>query len=291
MTTSAQSFILTIKCRDAVGIVAAVSSALATNDAFIVESSHFGDDETGLFFMRTVFRVGGTHFKTADDFRLALAPVIHRFGMEVNLYDADHRPKVMLAVSRHGHCLNHLLHRWHSDELPVDVVGVLSNHEDMRRLVEWYGLPYYHLPMHQGDKQAQEALLLDRFETSGAELLVLARYMQVLSDDLCRRLEGSCINIHHSFLPSFKGAKPYHQAHGRGVKVVGATGHYVTADLDEGPIIEQETIRVDHAMDADTFVRVGKDVENIVLARAVQWHAERRVLLNGQRTVVFRHGA
>ncbi|WP_077034873.1 formyltetrahydrofolate deformylase [Pelomonas sp. KK5] len=284
------TYILTIKCRDAVGIVAAVSSALAASEAFIAESSHFGDDETGLFFMRTVFRVAGSRFTTVDDFRLALAPVTHRFGMELNLYETARRPKVMLAVSKHGHCLNHLLHRWHSDELPVEVVGVLSNHEDMRRLVEWYGLPYYHLPM-QGDKPAQEALLLDRFETSGAELLVLARYMQVLSDDLCRRLEGRCINIHHSFLPSFKGAKPYHQAHGRGVKVVGATGHYVTADLDEGPIIEQDTIRVDHAMDADSFVRVGKDVENIVLARAVQWHAERRVLLNGHRTVVFRHGA
>ncbi len=284
------TFILTIRCRDAVGIVAAVSSALAASEAFITESSHFGDDETGLFFMRTVFRVAGPRFTTIEDFRLALAPVTQRFGAEMHLYDALHRIKVMLAVSKHGHCLNHLLHRWHSDELPIEVVGVLSNHEDMRRLTEWYGLPFHHLPM-QGDKRAQEAQLLDRFESSGAELLVLARYMQVLSDDLCRSLEGRCINIHHSFLPSFKGAKPYHQAHGRGVKVVGATGHYVTADLDEGPIIEQDTIRVDHGMDADSFVRLGKDVENIVLARAVQWHAERRVLLNGHRTVVFRHGA
>ena len=290
MTHHHPTFILTIRCRDAVGIVAAISSALAASEAFIAESSHFGDDETGLFFMRTVFRVAGTRFITLDDFRVALAPVALRFGIEMNLFDALHRPKVMLAVSRHGHCLNHLLHRWHSDELPIDVVGILSNHEDMRRLAEWYELPYHHLPM-TGDKSAQEAQLLERFEGSGAELLVLARYMQVLSDELCRELEGRCINIHHSFLPSFKGAKPYHQAHGRGVKLVGATGHYVTADLDEGPIIEQDTIRVDHAMDAETFVRLGKDVENIVLARAVQWHAERRVLLNGHRTVVFRHGA
>ncbi|TDP61240.1 formyltetrahydrofolate deformylase [Roseateles toxinivorans] len=287
--TTAPTFILTIRCRDAVGIVAAVSSTLAASGAFISESSHFGDDETDLFFMRTVFRVAGSRFTTIDDFRLALEPVAERFGMQMDLYDAKHRPKVMLAVSKHGHCLNHLLHRWHSDELPVDVVGVISNHDDMRRIAEWYGLPYHHLPM-QGDKPAQEAQLLDRFESSGTELLVLARYMQVLSDDLCRSLEGRCINIHHSFLPSFKGAKPYHQAHGRGVKVVGATGHYVTADLDEGPIIEQDTVRVDHAMDAEAFVRLGKDVENIVLARAVQWHAERRVLLNGHRTVVFRHG-
>src|SRR6218665_1000459 len=290
MTHHQPTFILTIRCRDAVGIVAAISSALAASEAFIAESSHFGDDETGLFFMRTVFRVAGTRFITLDDFRVALAPVALRFGIEMNLFDALHRPKVMLAVSRHGHCLNHLLHRWHSDELPIDVVGILSNHEDMRRLAEWYELPYHHLPM-TGDKSAQEAQLLERFEGSGAELLVLARYMQVLSDELCRELEGRCINIHHSFLPSFKGAKPYHQAHGRGVKLVGATGHYVTADLDEGPIIEQDTIRVDHPMDPETFFRLGKDVENIVLARAVQWHAERRVLLNGHRTVVFRHGA
>ena len=169
-------------------------------------------------------------------------------------------------------------------------MGVLSNHDDMRGLVAWYGLPYHHLPM-KGDKPAQEAALLEKLALAEAELLVLARYMQVLSDDLCRRLEGRCINIHHSFLPSFKGAKPYHQAHDRGVKVVGATAHYVTADLDEGPIIEQDTVRVDHGMGADDFVRLGKDVENIVLARAVQWHAEHRVMLNGHRTVVFRHGA
>jgi formyltetrahydrofolate deformylase len=285
-----QSYILTIRCRDAVGIVAAVASALAASDAFISESSHFGDDGTGLFFMRTVFHPVGERFTTLDDFRVALAPVARRFDMQLALYDATQRMKVLVAVSRHGHCLNHLLHRWHSGELPVDVVGVVSNHDDMRRLVEWYGLPY-HLLAPDGGKPAQEAQLAERFEASGAGLLVLARYMQVLSDDLCRRLEGRCINIHHSFLPSFKGARPYHQAHERGVKVVGATAHYVTPDLDEGPIIEQDTVRVDHTMDADAFVRLGKDVENIVLARAVHWHAEHRVLLNGQRTVVFRHGA
>jgi formyltetrahydrofolate deformylase len=280
-------YILTIRCRDTVGIVAAVASALAAADAFITESSHFGDEGTGLFFMRTVFRPTGERFRTIDDFRVAIAPVAHRFAMQADLHDAARRMKVLLAVSRHGHCLNHLLHRWHSDELPVDVVGVVSNHDDLRRLVEWYGLPYLRLPA-DGGKAAQEALLLERFASAGAELLVLARYMQILSDGLCRRLEGRCINIHHSFLPSFKGARPYHQAHDRGVKVVGATAHYVTADLDEGPIIEQETVRVDHTMAADTFVRLGKDVENIVLARAVHWHAEHRVLLNGRRTVVFR---
>ena len=287
---TSHSYILTIRCRDAVGIVAAVASALAASDAFITESSHYGDPGTGLFFMRTVFTPRGERFVSRDDFHLVLAPVAQRFEMQVQLHDAAQRLKVMLAVSRFGHCLNHLLHRWHSGELPVDVVGVVSNHDDMRRLVEWYGLPYHHLPM-AGDKPAQETRLLERFAESGAELLVLARYMQVLSDGLCRELEGRCINIHHSFLPSFKGARPYHQAHDRGVKVVGATAHYVTADLDEGPIIEQDTVRVDHGMDAESFVRLGKDVENIVLARAVHWHAEHRVMLNGDRTVVFRHGS
>jgi formyltetrahydrofolate deformylase len=199
--------------------------------------------------------------------------------------------KVMLVVSRHGHCLNHLLHQWQAGELPVDIVGVISNHEDMRRLVDWYGIAYHYLPVAAGEKAAQEAQLFQAVADSGAELTVLARYMQVLSNDLCQRLEGRCINIHHSFLPSFKGARPYHQAHARGVKVIGATAHYVTADLDEGPIIEQDTARVGHSLSADDFVRLGKDVENVVLARAVHWHAEHRVLLNGQRTVVFKQGS
>ena len=280
-------YILTLRCRDVAGISAAVASTLAANGAFITESSQFGDDDSGTFFMRTVFTAPGVPAGTMASLRAALAPVEARFAMELSLHDRARPMRIMLAVSKHGHCLNHLLHRWHSGELPIEIAGVISNHDDMRSLVEWYDLPYHHLPM-QGDKPAQEKRLLDTFESSGAELLVLARYMQVLSDDLCRRLDGRCINIHHSFLPSFKGARPYHQAHARGVKVVGATGHYVTADLDEGPIIEQDTVRVDHAMEADAFVKLGKDVESVVLARAVQWHAERRVLLNGHRTVVFR---
>ena len=283
---SSPHFILTIRCRDTVGIVAAVSTALADSQAFITESSHFGDPETQLFFMRTVFRPTGALVSTLEDFRAALAPVADRFDMELSLQPADRRTKVLLAVSKHGHCLNHLLHQWHGGELPIDVVGVVSNHEDMRRLVDWYGLPYHHLPMTEG-KPAQEARFRDAIASSGAELTVLARYMQVLSDEMCRHLEGRCINIHHSFLPSFKGAKPYHQAYARGVKVVGATAHYVTSDLDEGPIIEQETQRVTHALDADAFVRMGKDIESVVLARAVRWHAEHRVMLDGSRTVVF----
>lgn len=290
MTKRADRFILTLRCQDAVGIVAAVTTALAACDAFIVESSHFGDPGTGLFFMRTVFEARGSACVSRADFELAVAPVITRFGIDAQLVNAAKPPKVLLAVSRHGHCLNHLLHQWHGGELPVDVVGVVSNHDDLRRLSEWYGLPFHLLP-DEGGKAAREARILELFEASNAELLVLARYMQILSDDLCNSLKGRCINIHHSFLPSFKGAKPYHQAYDRGVKVVGATAHYVTADLDEGPIIEQDTIRVDHGLDAEAFVRLGKDVECGVLARAVRWHCEHRVLLNGHRTVVFRHGA
>jgi formyltetrahydrofolate deformylase len=280
-------YVLTIRCADTTGIVAAVSSALAAHDAFITESSHFGDPGTKLFFMRSVFTLGDGSGASLTDIEAALAPVRERFGMRLDLHEQSQRMKVLVAVSKHGHCLNHLLHRWHADELPIDVVGVVSNHDDMRRLVEWYGLPYHLVPAGDG-KAAQEARLWDLFGASGAELLVLARYMQILSDDLCRKLEGRAINIHHSFLPSFKGARPYHQAHERGVKVIGATAHYVTADLDEGPIIEQETVRVDHGMTAEAFVRLGKDIENVVLARAVNWHAERRVMSNDKRTVVFR---
>ena len=285
------SLVLTVRCRDQVGVVAAVASALAASDAFITESSHYGDPETGLFFMRTVFRAVGTRFTTRADFELALAPVARRFDMSLGLHVAAQRIKALLVVSRHGHCLNHLLHQWQAGEMPIDVTGVASNHDDMRRLVEWYGIAYHHLPIVGGDKQAQEAALMEVIGESGAELTVLARYMQILSDDACRTLEGRCINIHHSFLPSFRGAKPYHQAHARGVKVIGATAHYVSPELDEGPIIEQDTVRVGHSLDADDFVRLGKDVESVVLARAVHWHAEHRVLLNGRRTVVFKPGS
>lgn len=289
MTNMSTHFILNIRCKDAVGIVAAVSSALSAAEAFITESSHFGDADTGLFFMRTVFRPTGGHFITREDFASVMLPVVKRFDMELALHLADQPMKVLIAVSNHGHCLNHLLHQWHGGELPIEVVGVVSNHDAMHRLVDWYGIPYYHFPM-AGDKAGQEAKILQLVNDSGAELTVLARYMQVLTDDTCRQLQGRCINIHHSFLPSFKGAKPYHQAHARGVKVVGATAHYVTSDLDEGQIIEQDTVRVGHGLNSEAFVRIGKDVENVVLTRAVRWHAERRILLNGNQTVVFHQG-
>jgi formyltetrahydrofolate deformylase len=210
--------------------------------------------------------------------------------MQSDIVAADARPRTVIAVSKAGHCLNQLLHMWHSDELPIDVVAVLANHEDLRRLVEWYGIPFYHLPVDPADRLAQQQAFLRAVEKSRADLVVLARYMQILSAQMCAALSGRCINIHHSFLPSFKGARPYYQAHTRGVKVIGATAHYVTTNLDEGPIIEQQTTRVDHTMTAEDLTRAGKDIESAVLVRAVRWHAERRVLLNGQRTIVFRHG-
>ncbi|MBV7482225.1 formyltetrahydrofolate deformylase [Bordetella sp. BOR01] len=285
-----KSFVLTICCRDTTGIVAAVASTLAAAEAFIIESSHYGDATSEMFFMRTVFRPTGTRVTSRSEFLDVLLPVSHRFGMALQLHESDRKMKVVLAVSRLGHCLNHLLHRWHAGELGVDLVGVVSNHDDMRRLVDWFGIPFHHLPMNES-KQEQEDRFWDVVQEADAELTVLARYMQVLSDRMCQRLEGRCINIHHSFLPSFKGARPYHQAHERGVKVVGATAHYVTPELDEGPIIEQDVVRVGHGLSTEALVRIGKDVENVVLARAVQWHAEHRVLLNGHRTIVFQQGA
>ncbi|MDE1950025.1 MAG: formyltetrahydrofolate deformylase [Burkholderiales bacterium] len=283
-------YVLTGRCPDKVGVIAGLTTALARLGAWISESSNHGDAETGLFFVRTVFHIEGTGEQTQARLNEALAPFVEAFAMELDLRPTAQKTKVLLAVSRFGHCLSHLLHKWHSNELPIDVVGVVSNHADLRRAVEWYGLPFHHLPIVDGDKRSQEQAILRLIDDSGAELLVLARYMQVLSDEMCRALQGRCINIHHSFLPSFKGARPYHQAHQRGVKVIGATSHYVTPDLDEGPIIEQDTVRVSHGLEAEDYVRLGKDVENIVLARAVQWHAERRIMLNGQRTVVFPRG-
>jgi formyltetrahydrofolate deformylase len=215
-------------------------------------------------------------------------PVAERFAMDWSVHPAERRCRVLVAVSQAGHCLNALLHRWSIGTLPVEVVGVVSNHTDQQRLVEWYGLPFHHLPIEAGRKAGQEAQLLDLVEDSGAELFVLARYMQILSEDACARLAGRCINIHHSFLPGFKGARPYHQAYERGVKVIGATAHYVTPDLDEGPIIEQDVQRVDHTMLPADLVEIGHDLEAAVLIRAVRWHAEHRVFVTGRRTIVLR---
>jgi formyltetrahydrofolate deformylase len=282
------TYILTVSCPDAVGIVAAVASFLAERDAFITESAHHGDPDTGRFFMRTEFRGAGARFTGIDSLRDAFAPVAETFRMDWSMTDAALRPRVVVAVSKFGHCLQHLLYRWKSGGLPVEIVAVISNHDDMRELVEWHGVAYHHLPVTSGEKAAQEQRFLDIVHHADADMVVLARYMQILSDEMANALSGKCINIHHSFLPSFKGAKPYHQAFARGVKIIGATAHYVTADLDEGPIIEQEVARVDHTQTPDQLVAIGQDIEAMVLARAVQWHAEHRILMNGGKTVVFR---
>ncbi len=286
---TAPSMILTFTCADRVGIVAAVTGALAECDGFITDSQQYADLESARFFMRVVFQPGGNRFPAEfDAIHAKIVPVSQKFGFAWVLTSSDERPKVLIAVSKTSHCLNDLLHRWSIGSLPVDIVGVVSNHETLRGMTEWHGLPYHHLPVDPADKPAQEAALLALFTDSGAELLVLARYMQILSPATAAALTGRCINIHHSFLPSFKGAKPYHQAHARGVKLIGATAHFVTTDLDEGPIIEQAAERVDHRASVEQMIATGRDIEAQVLARAVGWIAERRVLMNGARTVVFR---
>jgi formyltetrahydrofolate deformylase len=279
--------ILTITCPDGPGIVAAVTGNLTENGANITEAAQFGDASTKRFFQRIVFEPG-PWIDGDDGFHGAFKPIAERFQMEWALHDAGARAKAVIAVSKIGHCLADLLHRHHSGDSAIDICAVVSNHEDMRDLVEWHGIPYHHLPVTPETKPAQEEKILSVVEDTGAELLVLARYMQILTAPTSERLAGRCINIHHAFLPGFKGARPYHRAHERGVKLIGATAHYVTPDLDEGPIIEQAVERVDHAHTPADLVSIGRDIECTVLARAVRWHAERRVLLNGLKTAVFR---
>lgn len=294
MTVPAQQpderrWILTVACTDRVGIVAAITGALAAVGGFVLDSQQYADLDSGRFFLRIAFMGTSQAFPASETGLHALvAPIAERFDMEWTLDDAARRPRVLIAVSNTSHCLNDLLHRWSTGSLPIEPVGVVSNHETLRPLTQWHKLPYHHLPIDKADKAAQEAALLALFDETGAELLVLARYMQILSAQTVAALAGRCINIHHSFLPSFKGAKPYHQAHARGVKLIGATAHFVTGDLDEGPIIEQAAERVDHRATPDDLIATGRDIEAQVLARAVGWIAERRVLLNGQRTIVFR---
>jgi formyltetrahydrofolate deformylase len=279
-------YILTLTCPDQRGIVHAVSSFLLVTGCSIVDSQQYGDPANGVFFMRVHFRAEepGVDLTALSN---GFAATGVSFHMNWQIHEAEDRMPVLIMVSRFGHCLNDLLFRQSSGALPVRVPLVVSNHGDFRQLVESYGIPFVHLPVEPGAKAAQEARLLELIEEHGIELVVLARYMQVLSPEVCKTLEGRIINIHHSFLPSFKGAKPYHQAHERGVKLIGATAHYVTADLDEGPIIEQDVVRVGHGMTPEQFVAAGRDVESRVLSRAVGWHAEHRVLLGSRRTVVF----
>jgi formyltetrahydrofolate deformylase len=278
-------YVLTLSCPDKQGIVHAVSSYLFMTGCNIVDSQQFGDQDTGLFFMRVHFSADAA--VTADKLRASFAAIGGAYHMEWAIHPSDERMRIVLMVSKFGHCLNDLLFRASIGALPVAIAAVVSNHTDFRDLVGSYGVPFHHIPVTRETKADAEAQLLALVERENVELVVLARYMQVLSDDLCGKLSGRIINIHHSFLPSFKGAKPYHQAHARGVKLIGATAHYVTADLDEGPIIEQEVERVGHEVTPGQLVAIGRDVECQALARAVKWHSERRVLLNGRRTVVF----
>lgn len=278
-------FILTLACRDDFGIVAAVSGALSSLGGFIIESSQFGDSNTERFFMRMVFSlkqpVDGAYVKEN------LLPVIKRFDMTARLIPYDFKPKTLIMVSKESHCLNDILHRAFAKTLPIEVMGVVSNHQSLKAMAQWYNIPFHHIAVDEESKaQAEEELRL-LIANHTIDLVVLARYMQIFSSRLCEELGGIAINIHHSFLPSFKGARPYHQAFERGVKVIGATAHYVTKDLDEGPIIAQETINVSHDHSPERLVAMGRDVECTVLSRAILLHAEARVLLNGHKTVVF----
>ncbi len=288
-------FVLTLSCVDTTGIVHAVSGLLYQAGCNIIDSQQFGDvqseDSTGLFFMRVHF-AAPDHLADAQTLDKLFSHVREQFKMTAQIRALSRKPRVLIMASKHGHCLNDLLFRWRSGWLPIDIPAIVSNHPDYAELAASYGIPFHHLPLPTGAsadvKRQQEQQVEALVQQEGIDLVVLARYMQILSPEFCAFLKGRAINIHHSFLPSFKGAKPYYQAHDRGVKLIGATAHYVTADLDEGPIIEQDVERVDHTLSPEDFTAVGRDVECVVLARAVKWHVEHRVLMNGHKTVVFR---
>jgi formyltetrahydrofolate deformylase len=291
----APQFVLTLSCRDTKGIVYAVSGLLYQAGCNIIDSQQFGDldgdDATGLFFMRVHFEAP-PHLADTATLDTLFAHARQQYALDLHFHALGRRPRLLLMVSQHGHCLNDLLFRWQSGQLAVDIPAIVSNHTTFADLAAGYGIPFQHLPLKGGSdaatKRAQEQAVESIIEHERIDLVVLARYMQILSPDFCAALKGRAINIHHSFLPSFKGARPYFQAHARGVKLIGATAHYVTADLDEGPIIEQDVERVDHTMSAEDFTAVGRDIESRVLARAVRWHVEHRVLMNGHKSVIFR---
>jgi formyltetrahydrofolate deformylase len=279
--------VLTILCPDTTGIVAAVAGYLSGRGIFIDESSHFGDPDTRRFFMRTRFTPPAAGFSRTE-FAHGFRPIAERFQMQWQVHDTGVLPRVLVMVSRHDHCLNDLLYRYRTGALGMQIPAIVSNHMDLAGLAEWHRVPFFHVPVTPQTKPQAEARLLDIVEDTKADLIVLARYMQILSPGLCERFPGRIINIHHSFLPGFKGARPYHEAHARGVKLIGATAHYVTPDLDEGPIIEQTVERADHSQSPEDLAAIGRDVECITLARAVKLHLEHRVFLNGRRTVVLR---
>jgi formyltetrahydrofolate deformylase len=282
-----KEIILKLSCPDQPGIAALVLTFFADNGYNIVESSQHEDPSNQTFFMRTVFSYPDVS-SSIHDLEQAFGKSVKHLNMSWDMRDSSNKLRILIAVSNWGHCLSKLLTTWHRGQLPVDIVGIVSNHESQREIADWYQIPFHYLPISKETKPQQEQQILDCMHESNAELLVLARYMQILSDDMCKKLAGNAINIHHSFLPGFKGAKPYHQAYDRGVKLIGATAHYVTSDLDEGPIIEQGVDRINHANQPDELVEVGRDIETVVLNRAVRWHAEGRIILNGKRTVVFR---
>ena len=286
MSIKEANFVLLISCQDCKGIVAAVANSIASQDCNIVESSQFGDAPTGQFFMRIAMAV--PEGSTIEKFTEAFTPVATAYRLDWQIHDLKCKPRAIIMVSQGGHCLNDLLYRASTGRLPMEVTSIVSNHTTWQRRAEHEGIAFHHLPITPHNKVEQEAQLLALIEEQQVDLIILARYMQVLSDDVCRRLDGRVINIHHSFLPGFKGAKPYHRAYERGVKMVGATAHYVTPDLDEGPIITQDVSIVDHADTVDDLIAQGQDTESRVLARAVKLHLEHRILLSGNRTVVFK---
>lgn len=282
-----RDFILTISCPDTTGIVYNVSKFLFDKGCNILDSAQFGDDSTNLFFLRIHFSVPISAGLDESNLESEFAPIAAQFNMQFGFKDAKVKPRVLMMVSKFGHCMNDLLFRWKSGNLPCEIPAIVSNHQDFALLAASYGVPFYYLPVDQANKQKQETQIRQIIQQEKVDLVVLARYMQIMSPDFCADLRGKVINIHHSFLPSFKGAKPYQQAFDRGVKLIGATAHYVTSDLDEGPIIEQDVARVDHSLTPEELTARGRDTECMVLARAVKWHCEHRVILNGSKTVVF----
>jgi formyltetrahydrofolate deformylase len=280
-----RAYILTLSCPDRPGIVHAVSGFLLERGGNIEEAAQYNDHDTGLFFMRVQFACDQLTF---EDLKAQLRFFAEPFKMAWKLHATAEPMRTVIMVSKEGHCLNDLLFRWKSGLLRLEVAAIISNHRDFYQLAASYNVPFHHIPVTAATKAQAEARQFEIVEAEGAELVVLARYMQILSNELCGKLAGRAINIHHSFLPSFKGAKPYYQAHDRGVKLIGATAHYVTADLDEGPIIEQDVARVDHSATVEDLTAQGRDTESQVLARAVKWHSEHRVLINGHKTVIFK---
>lgn len=284
---SARRFTLKLSCPDRVGVVARVSTFIAQHNGWITEANHHADAATKRFFMRQEILADSLAFDF-DELVERFAPIAEEFGMDWHISDNVRKKQVVILVSKQEHCLYDLLARWHAQELNIDIPCVISNHETFRGLVEWHGIPFHHVPVTSENKADAYRKVVELFEAAEGDVMVLARYMQILSPELCDRYPGQIVNIHHSFLPSFVGAKPYHQAFTRGVKLIGATCHYVTSDLDQGPIIEQDVIRVDHSDEPEDLVRYGKDIEKAVLARGLRYHLEDRVITHGNKTVVFR---